>query len=81
MLQEVQKLSIKLLSVQAATPTPDSHSKTTANLTCTHSHPVHFRTTGDVAGHTACLNRLREAMKITGKIVAVLLDTKGPEIR
>jgi len=36
---------------------------------------------GDVAGHTACLERLREAMAITGLKVAVLLDTKGPEIR
>ncbi len=36
---------------------------------------------GDVAGHTGVLDRLREAMVQTGKTVAVLLDTKGPEIR
>jgi pyruvate kinase len=36
---------------------------------------------GDVAGHTACLMRLREAIKQTGMQCAVLLDTKGPEIR
>mmetsp|Transcript_19060 Transcript_19060/g.35574 ORF Transcript_19060/g.35574 Transcript_19060/m.35574 type:complete len:506 (-) Transcript_19060:768-2285(-) len=36
---------------------------------------------GDHEGHKACLDRLREAMKNTGKEVGVLLDTKGPEIR
>merc|ERR1712176_41898 len=36
---------------------------------------------GDHAGHKACLDRLRQAMKNTGKQVGVLLDTKGPEIR
>lgn len=33
------------------------------------------------AGHLACLNRLREAAKNKNTHVAVLLDTKGPEIR
>jgi pyruvate kinase len=36
---------------------------------------------GDHEGHKACLDRLRQACKNTGKNVAVLLDTKGPEIR
>jgi len=36
---------------------------------------------GDHEGHLACLNRLREASKNKNKHVAVLLDTKGPEIR
>jgi len=36
---------------------------------------------GDHEGHKACLDRLHEAMKNTGKQVGVLLDTKGPEIR
>jgi len=36
---------------------------------------------GDHAGHKACLDRLREAAKNKGKHIAVLLDTKGPEIR
>jgi len=36
---------------------------------------------GDHAGHKACLDRLREAMKISGRNVGVMLDTKGPEIR
>jgi len=36
---------------------------------------------GDHDGHKACLDRLREAVKNKGAHVAVLLDTKGPEIR
>jgi len=36
---------------------------------------------GDHAAHKACLDRLREAAANKGKHVAVLLDTKGPEIR
>jgi pyruvate kinase len=36
---------------------------------------------GDHEGHLACLNRLRQASKNKNKHVAVLLDTKGPEIR
>jgi len=36
---------------------------------------------GDHAGHKACLDRLREAAANKKKHVAVLLDTKGPEIR
>jgi len=36
---------------------------------------------GDHEGHAACLARLREAAKNKGVNVAVLLDTKGPEIR
>jgi len=36
---------------------------------------------GDHEGHKACLDRLREACKNKKKDVAVLLDTKGPEIR
>jgi pyruvate kinase len=37
---------------------------------------------GDVAGHTACLERLREAIvQRPDKPCAILLDTKGPEIR
>lgn len=36
---------------------------------------------GDHAEHKERLDKLREAMKITGKKVALLLDTKGPEIR
>lgn len=36
---------------------------------------------GDHEGHTACLSRLREAASNKGVKVAVLLDTKGPEIR
>ena len=36
---------------------------------------------GDHVGHGAVLERLRTAAKNTGKNVAVLLDTKGPEIR
>lgn len=36
---------------------------------------------GDHEGHKACLDRLREAAKNKGKHVAVMLDTKGPEIR
>ncbi|KAH0483325.1 MAG: hypothetical protein KVP17_005216, partial [Porospora cf. gigantea B] len=31
--------------------------------------------------HTKTLGRVREAAKITGKHVGILLDTKGPEIR
>mmetsp|Transcript_15324 Transcript_15324/g.20478 ORF Transcript_15324/g.20478 Transcript_15324/m.20478 type:complete len:511 (+) Transcript_15324:65-1597(+) len=36
---------------------------------------------GDHDGHKACLDRLRTAAKNKGKHVAVMLDTKGPEIR
>jgi pyruvate kinase len=36
---------------------------------------------GDHAGHKACLDRLREASEKLKKPVAILLDTKGPEIR
>eukprot|EP00548_Thalassiothrix_antarctica_P008901 CAMPEP_0194133344 /NCGR_PEP_ID=MMETSP0152-20130528/3553_1 /TAXON_ID=1049557 /ORGANISM="Thalassiothrix antarctica, Strain L6-D1" /LENGTH=512 /DNA_ID=CAMNT_0038828645 /DNA_START=113 /DNA_END=1651 /DNA_ORIENTATION=+ len=36
---------------------------------------------GDHSAHKACLDRLREAAANKGKHVAVLLDTKGPEIR
>jgi len=36
---------------------------------------------GDHEGHKACLGRLREACKNKGVNVAVMLDTKGPEIR
>uniref|UniRef100_A0A7S2K9E1 Pyruvate kinase n=1 Tax=Leptocylindrus danicus TaxID=163516 RepID=A0A7S2K9E1_9STRA len=36
---------------------------------------------GDHAGHLACLNRLRTAAKNKNSHVAVMLDTKGPEIR
>lgn len=36
---------------------------------------------GDHEGHLACLNRLRQAAKNKNQHVAVLLDTKGPEIR
>jgi len=36
---------------------------------------------GDHGGHKACLDRLREACKNKGVNVAVMLDTKGPEIR
>lgn len=36
---------------------------------------------GDHAGHLACLERLRTAAKNRKTHVAVLLDTKGPEIR
>jgi len=36
---------------------------------------------GDHEGHQACLERLREAAKNKGVNVAVMLDTKGPEIR
>lgn len=36
---------------------------------------------GDHEGHKACLDRLRQAAKNKEKNVAVLLDTKGPEIR
>jgi len=36
---------------------------------------------GDHAGHLACLNRLREAAKNKNTNIAVMLDTKGPEIR
>jgi len=36
---------------------------------------------GDHAGHLACLNRLREAAKNKKANIAVMLDTKGPEIR
>merc|ERR1711966_167065 len=36
---------------------------------------------GDHAGHKACLDRLREAADNMNQNVAVLLDTKGPEIR
>eukprot|EP00585_Thalassiosira_rotula_P012889 CAMPEP_0196130724 /NCGR_PEP_ID=MMETSP0910-20130528/997_1 /TAXON_ID=49265 /ORGANISM="Thalassiosira rotula, Strain GSO102" /LENGTH=535 /DNA_ID=CAMNT_0041390083 /DNA_START=120 /DNA_END=1727 /DNA_ORIENTATION=+ len=36
---------------------------------------------GDHAGHKACLDRLRQAADNMNQNVAVLLDTKGPEIR
>jgi len=36
---------------------------------------------GDHDGHKACLDRLREAANNKGVHVAVMLDTKGPEIR
>jgi len=36
---------------------------------------------GDHEGHKACLDRLRQAAKNMNQNVAVLLDTKGPEIR
>ncbi|CAJ1955263.1 unnamed protein product [Cylindrotheca closterium] len=36
---------------------------------------------GDHEGHKACLDRLRQASSNKKKHVAVLLDTKGPEIR
>jgi pyruvate kinase len=36
---------------------------------------------GDHEGHKACLDRLRQAASNKGKHVAVMLDTKGPEIR
>mmetsp|Transcript_24456 Transcript_24456/g.41878 ORF Transcript_24456/g.41878 Transcript_24456/m.41878 type:complete len:536 (+) Transcript_24456:110-1717(+) len=36
---------------------------------------------GDHAGHKACLDRLREAAANMSQNVAVMLDTKGPEIR
>eukprot|EP00565_Helicotheca_tamesis_P002004 CAMPEP_0185728836 /NCGR_PEP_ID=MMETSP1171-20130828/4234_1 /TAXON_ID=374046 /ORGANISM="Helicotheca tamensis, Strain CCMP826" /LENGTH=555 /DNA_ID=CAMNT_0028397583 /DNA_START=107 /DNA_END=1774 /DNA_ORIENTATION=+ len=36
---------------------------------------------GDHKGHKACLDRLREAANNKNQNVAVMLDTKGPEIR
>ncbi|MBN9655346.1 pyruvate kinase [Halobacillus litoralis] len=36
---------------------------------------------GDFEEHGARINNIREASKTTGKTVAILLDTKGPEIR
>ncbi|MGO1058863.1 pyruvate kinase [Planococcus sp. FY231025] len=36
---------------------------------------------GDHAEHALRIERIREAAKKTGKIVGILLDTKGPEIR
>ncbi|KAL7580324.1 hypothetical protein ACA910_004359 [Epithemia clementina (nom. ined.)] len=36
---------------------------------------------GDHDGHKACLDRLRQAAKNKNKHIAVMLDTKGPEIR
>ena len=36
---------------------------------------------GDFEEHGARIKNIREASKITGKMVAILLDTKGPEIR
>ncbi|CAB9507459.1 Pyruvate kinase [Seminavis robusta] len=36
---------------------------------------------GDHEGHKACLDRVRTAAKNKGAHVAILLDTKGPEIR
>lgn len=36
---------------------------------------------GDHESHLACLKRLREAAKNKGRDIAVMLDTKGPEIR
>lgn len=36
---------------------------------------------GDHEEHGARITNIREAVKTTGKPVAILLDTKGPEIR
>ena len=36
---------------------------------------------GDHEEHLARIKNIREASKITGKLVGILLDTKGPEIR
>ncbi|MFW8051792.1 pyruvate kinase [Vagococcus fluvialis] len=36
---------------------------------------------GDFEEHGARISNIREAAKITGKTIALLLDTKGPEIR
>ena len=36
---------------------------------------------GDFEEHGARIVNIREASKITGKMCAILLDTKGPEIR
>ena len=36
---------------------------------------------GDFEEHGARIKNIREAAKITGKTIAILLDTKGPEIR
>ncbi|AZP05291.1 pyruvate kinase [Jeotgalibaca ciconiae] len=36
---------------------------------------------GDHEEHLARIKNIREASRITGKMVAILLDTKGPEIR
>lgn len=36
---------------------------------------------GDHEEHQARINNIREASKMTGKMVAILLDNKGPEIR
>ena len=36
---------------------------------------------GDYEEHGNRIKNIREAEKITGKNVAILLDTKGPEIR
>lgn len=36
---------------------------------------------GDYEEHGARIKNIREAVKITGKRIAILLDTKGPEIR
>lgn len=36
---------------------------------------------GDFEEHGARIKNIREASKITGKMAAILLDTKGPEIR
>ncbi len=36
---------------------------------------------GDYEEHGTRINTLREVMKDTGKQLAILLDTKGPEIR
>ncbi|SFB17332.1 MULTISPECIES: pyruvate kinase [unclassified Bacillus (in: firmicutes)] len=36
---------------------------------------------GDFAEHGARIKNIREAAEVTGKTVAILLDTKGPEIR
>ncbi|MFS7402624.1 pyruvate kinase [Carnobacterium maltaromaticum] len=36
---------------------------------------------GDFEEHGTRIKNIREASKITGKMVAILLDTKGPEIR
>ena len=36
---------------------------------------------GDFEEHGQRIQNIREASKMTGKTVAILLDTKGPEIR
>lgn len=36
---------------------------------------------GTHESHKACLDRLKEAIKKSGKTCATMLDTKGPEVR